>query len=190
MRSGTHLLIDTILNNFTRYKNRPLYIDLDQYALKKKDPLLLRHINGAIIKTHYPQIDIPDFDVYLRSITSKGNYIVLTPIRNLDDVTVSLKKFGNKSKHTGISEQQYTIFKDYWIKYNPKNILFSDLVSRDSYKSCIKSISIYIDEPSNKEIIYPPCKNTKRFYVYFWKFLTRSIGRYSPIVNTTISFKK
>ena len=32
MRSGTHVLIDCILNNFARYRRRPLYIDLDQFV--------------------------------------------------------------------------------------------------------------------------------------------------------------
>ncbi len=52
MRSGTHLLIDLILNNFPVYRESPLYLDLERYRLSDLETSRIPDLRGLVIKTH------------------------------------------------------------------------------------------------------------------------------------------
>ena len=80
-RSGTHILIDLILNNFTPYRRNPLYVDLDRYIHEGLDVEDLIQKGGYVVKTHYPE---PTFSATKRSDYEKifSNAIILQPDRN------------------------------------------------------------------------------------------------------------
>ena len=86
-RCGTHVLIDTILNNMPAYRNRPLYIDLDK-AWKRRDldEKLFGRIDpraGYVLKTHLP-IDVPGATDNARILALLDAAVVLTVHRDVD----------------------------------------------------------------------------------------------------------
>src|SRR4051812_42875729 len=55
MRSGTHLLLDSMFNNFPPLRRTPLFVDFDSYERQALPVDPLRSLRGAVIKTHYPE---------------------------------------------------------------------------------------------------------------------------------------
>ena len=81
-RSGTHLLIDAILNNFAVYKRRPLYVSLDQYLLSGYPVEDLLACGGYIVTTHFPQTLSFDYESQVRAVVQQAT--VLVPSRPIE----------------------------------------------------------------------------------------------------------
>src|SRR5579883_635962 len=60
MRSGTHLLLDSLFNNFPTLRRTPLFIDFDAYERGALPVEPLASISGVVIKTHFPQISLSE----------------------------------------------------------------------------------------------------------------------------------
>lgn len=56
MRSGTHLLIDLLLNNFPAYRRMPLYVDLDHALASGLTAADLLHGGCYVMKSHHPNV--------------------------------------------------------------------------------------------------------------------------------------
>jgi len=185
MRSGTHVLIDLILNNFILYKNRPLYIDLDQYLWAGLDVDALEGLRGAVIKTHYPQVIPPNFNAAINILRSSS--IVVSPQRDDKDVLLSLKKFD--SEKMNFLNENHQEFRDFWHGFSPTMIPFKDMLNPSKSTKILADLSEKTGCFLRKKVVLPPSQKTPLLWVYFCKFMTRLLGKYSPIINTTISFK-
>jgi len=186
MRSGTHLLIDLILNNFKLYKSKPLYIDLDRYVSQGKCIDDLLNCGNYIIKTHYPQL-ITNNDIEKIISEIALNSKLISPKRELKSIYKSFCKFGYEGKLSEFRDV-YENFMNYWNNYDNINFIrYDDMINRTEVSKLLIEISNILNIPKNKKIIYPPSRNQK-FFVYVIKFLTRLLGNKCPIVNTTITF--
>lgn len=185
MRSGTHILIDLILNNLPSYRIRPLYIDLDQYLWAGMDIQALRQLKGAVIKTHYPQVNPPNFEAAIDALDL--NSIVISPQRKYDDIAWSLQKFW-KDENV-FSNKDAQAFREYWDKYTPVIVPFEDMLQPKKATEMLVNLGALTNCQPKKKIIFPPAKETPLLWVYLCKLLTRLLGKNSPVINTTISFK-
>lgn len=195
MRSGTHLLIDTIINNFPQYKRSPLYVDLDSLlrepATRDSQVKKLLEGGGYVVKTHYPQRFVhPERELFIREIVAHSTIITIE--RELEEVFRSTASWSNINS-VAQSQEEYinsvARFKSFWNQFESLKINFSEIVKRESYSDLVDKIGNYIDAEPRNNTIYPPLPKD-RLYVYFVKFLTRTLGRYSPVVNTTIRFRQ
>jgi len=185
-RSGTHLLIDAILNNFAIYKRDPLHIDLDLY-LKNGYPLAdLLRCHGYVIKTHFPQTLAMEFEPQVRAVAEQA--FVLTPSRPLEEVYRSSLTFGATVGAEEFAKQSEQ-FDTFWRQYHPLSVPFAGLTNTVNYECLLAKIGQVIGVEPNQKPIYPFSKN-QRALVYLSKTLTRLLGSHSPVVNTTISFAK
>lgn len=193
MRSGTHLLIDTILNNFSGFRRNPLYVDLDRLL---DDPIhreeriaALLQAGNYVVKTHYPQVrSCPARDRFMNEVIAGS--IVVTVTRHPDDTLRSSRKMGLP---IACEELEYgrsiDRFKEYWAEFPWTEFEFAELVSREKYRGVIASLEHQLGEKSVTTIKYP-IPDSRRLSVYMMKGLTRLVGKYSPLINTTITFSR
>ena len=193
MRSGTHLLIDAILNNFPKYKRKPLYIDLDRLL----DNINTRSINADkllyggnyIVKTHYPQNNYNDGrEEILSRIFDKSKIITIN--RNIDSALKSAFAWGLLNKENESTyRKRIAEFHKYWENYDILSLQFEDIISRGNFPESIKRIEAHISCKAQTPISFPASKNSP-FSIYSAKILTRILGRFTPVVNTTINFNR
>jgi hypothetical protein len=194
MRTGTHLLLDLIINNFSDYKRTPLYINLDMLFRQpdwfQRDCIeKIRSCGGFLIKTHYPQEPGPsdDIDMKLGSILDRS--LVVTTERDFAAQAASLARFSPErrlpSRVSGI-----TRFGDYWkSRGRPADLVvrFETLVS-DPSGSVVQELATAVGLVPNQKLILPS-DHGSRHRVYLDKIMTRTLGARSPRINTGIGFK-
>ncbi len=193
MRSGTHVLIDTILNNFSQYRRRPLYVDLDRLldepeGRHERMESLLK--GGAyVVKTHFPQVYSDPARAYFVRFIARHSYII-TVTRNPDQTYWSTYRWGqaiaaDKKKYM-VSLQR---FRQFWAEATRLDISFSELTDMVTYERVLGKIGnfIHVDINDGSRVIYPVPKKL-RLKIYIMKALTRLLGKYSPVINTTIRF--
>ena len=189
MRSGTHVLIDTILNNFCEYKKRPLYLDLDQYLKKGYDLSKLSKINSMVVKTHYPQDNIESANCREIQNLFKRSH-VLMPIRDSQQVFNSLSQFMNREQ---ISMEEFVVGKDrfdsFWSGFDVLRMPFAEMIDKKMGEHSIQKIADYIDQPCPSNLILPMEKH-RVFRNLSTKFKTRVFGSGARIINTTVSFAR
>ncbi len=78
-------------------------------------------------------------------------------------------------------------FNDFWSDYSLLKVSFDELINPHMYSNILDKIGILLECDRNDKIIYPFPKNAT-IRVYFAKAMTRILGRFAPIVNTTIRF--
>lgn len=185
MRSGTHLLLDALFNNFPALRRRPLFVDFDAYERAKLPVAPLRTLSGVIIKTHFPETCLAE--TYIPALKElAGSTLVLTPRRPVTEVRKSLAKWG---QHFSVEEfaEIETRFIAFWKPYAPVFVDFSALLDPVKIESVIGLISQRTGlEPARKTPVMP---RRHRVGVYFDKMLTRAFGARAPRINTTIGFK-
>ena len=187
MRSGTHLLIDLLLNNFAEYRNTPLYIDLDQYLTKRLPTDQLLSCGSYVIKTHFPQTTHAIENISIIKKIASQSYI-LQPQREIESIANSLQKFSYSGTFEDLLLEKHT-FEDFWKGYPVHHIFFHDLLDKDKGKTILEGIESFISQPFRNPPILPPL-NTSISHIYVIKLLTRLFGKKSPIINTTIQFSK
>ncbi len=186
-RSGTHLLIDTILNNFRDYKRTPLYVNLDRLEGNPGWTSRLIRCGGYIVKTHYPQIrPAAGFEEPLRRVIQHSR--LMAPVRDLEAVYQSSLIFGASASRPEF-DRQVARFQVFWEQFKVHHVAFDRLTTPGLYPELVAEIGSWIDAEPNARIVYPFPKN-RRWKVYTFKALTRLLGRHSPIINTTIAFAK
>lgn len=187
MRSGTHLLIDTILNNFSGYKNKPLYVDLDEWIRSGRSIDDIYTLEGAVIKTHYPQAKLALKPEELERLFQ--NCKVIMPIREEESVWKSSTSsaFDVYSSKDDFNKDMEA-FNSFWSKFATLKVSFADVVT-DDFDGALQRISRFIGIEGLTKGIKPIPKNQK-YKVLSYKLLTRMLGRQSPIINTTIGFAK
>lgn len=193
MRSGTHIVIDAILNNFPQYRCSPLYIDLDRLlgdrGVGQAQIDMLNGIGGIVLKTHMPQSRTT---VERMAILNKiiPNTVLVTTWRDPKKQLESLRNFRvHTEEHLGKLIGNVDLFYDYWESQDTVRINFDELLNRDGFRKSVAAISKRIHLPvDDRKIVYPPSRE-KRLTVYTQKFLTRVLGRYAPVINTGIGFR-
>jgi len=193
-RTGTHLLIDIILNNFPQYKQKPLFIDLDQWVKSGKKISEIPTDIGCLIKTHIPNSlsneymtdeDQEDLINFCRAPEVK---IISTHREKQQVLNSLLKSFSFKISSQELDQQLIT-FNEFWGGFLSLAVPFNRLSDPNKTPDIVKKISEYIQISSTKKT-RPIFNKSAKFKVYFWKIMTRLLGRKSLIVNTTIGFSK
>lgn len=181
MRSGTHLAIDSILNNFSDYRRKPLYIDIDEYAKQGKSIKDFNALGGYIIKTHYPQVlrDMPEgFETLL------DQAIIVTPERSNTEIKRSMEYFyeiDSDEVDAGIER-----FDDYWQDRGSLSVHYKSFRDPQKLTAFLQQIAERTNaKMAAKTTMLPSLGNPKRLFLN--KLLTRLLGRHAPIVITSIS---
>lgn len=189
MRSGTHLMIDLLLNNIAVYRTKPLYVDLDA-TLKQSVPGrdLIRHLSpmaGHILKTHLP-IDSaqgaasnPDL---LRIIESA---VIVTVHRDQAAVMTSLSRWDRTPEELRVYEREHEAFWKFWSHRGNVALEFTDLLDATAMRDALERIAELTGSRVARRVTMPvPGARRRRIYVN--KGLTRVLGRRAPRIDTTI----
>lgn len=190
MRSGTHVLIDLILNNLAPYRNRPLYVDLDQCLKQRsaeRDWLAMLHPDqGYVIKTHYPigipqAAEAPSID----RLVQAG--IVIAIHRPRKAILKSLVQWRGEAAADAEARfgSQIDDFWNFWSGHVCINLDFDDLFDETAMRKLMRDLAerCVIDAPAR---FIPPADRKGRRRIYMDKALTRLLGRNAPRINTTI----
>jgi hypothetical protein len=189
MRSGTHMLIDLLLNNLDEYRTRPLYVDLDacrRHSTPQRD--LLAEITsdaGQILKTHTPMNqpqgaqDAPEF----RRLADSG--VVLTVKRERAAVRRSLAAWERTPEELADFDREYDAFWDFWSGRAALALDFTSLVDPVAVRDTLARIAGLTGTTPRARLVMPPSPE-HRVRIYLSKGLTRVAGRRAPRIDTTI----
>lgn len=191
MRSGTHILIDLILNNLPDYRARPLYVDLDQCA-KQGGPDLdllgaLGPQSGYVLKTHMP-LNVPDGmvdDPRVMALTDAA--CVITVHRDRDDVCRSLGRWHGVDQAAAEATYgpEYDRFWQQWEGRDRIAVAFPDLFDPAAMQRLLTDIATRTGTTVAPRYVAPPSGGSKA-QIYATKLATRLLGRHAPRVDTTI----
>lgn len=185
MRSGTHLLIDLILNNFPAYRRDPLYLNIDTYLNDGLPVEPLWECGAYVVKTHHPQMPVPAEAVaHLRALAEQA--VVVRPVRPLEDVLRSLHSFGEKLDLAEL-ERIRAETEAFWRDIRTLEIPFAALADSAGSREVLAQIADRAGLSLPPEPVPTPSKEqTGR--ILRAKLLTRLLGHRAPRVNTTIQF--
>ena len=188
MRSGTHLAIDMLLNNFPSLVSKPLYLDADQYF--RFEEHRTGYLNGdfsigqCLVKTHYPQW-IPSNKLEVMTKLIRNSNVILLH-RPAEDTFKSLQAWGMSEDFISYQIEVEKFYK-FWDAVAPSrlNVEFKELVQEDSFKDLVLKIERRFGVRAKKRIFFPV--NPKHVWTMVaTKLATRLLGRYSPVINTGI----
>ncbi len=187
MRSGTHLLIDSLLNNCKELRRVPLYIDLDELLLECSHDEALELIARSghyVIKTHYPQLggNDPERAAFMASLCEMGTTITI--MRDQASVERSFAIFSDQPEPRDMSDN-YARFRGFWQARAQLALNFEDLTN--DWQNTMDRIWTATGHKRDVSVT-PPSPRNHRYRVYANKLLTRLIGRRAPVINTTIGF--
>ncbi len=206
-RSGTHLTIDTIKNNFSVYKKNQFFT-LNEKSIDKLDSI--NSSENLIIKTHF----LPSFDIYSENTENikylfQNSYLIYV-YRNGLDVMVSLYEY-LKAYDTNIQKinfhsflKTFNNFDNTKIKYTrpefwqfhikswqnssyAKNILwlkYEEFIN--NYSQTIKKISEAIETNHNQKITDIRLNSSK----IKQKKLKKLVNTFKGIKTTSVSARK
>lgn len=184
-RSGTHLLIDLILNNFTPYRRSPLYVNLDRWIGSGRGLEAIEEAAPSVLKAHVPAFDRETDDDTLAALRRVAEpALVLRPVRDREDVFASYR-----SMLPGLTEAQFEqevdAFERFWGQetLDVREVPFEDLVREPA--AAVTWVAEQIGwEPPRTPILPRPRAARRR--IGMDKLLTRMLGARAPVVNTSI----
>lgn len=188
MRSGTHLAIDLLLNNFPSLARMPLYVDADQLFRcgKNREQYLAGNlcIGECVIKTHYPQLIPEGKKEVILKLARESHVILLT--RPIEQTYRSLDAWGiagNFDEYTTLVNEFYA----FWRSVAPHSIevSFDELTNRDQFENVVEKISRSTGVVKKTRISFPVNPKNVRSLI-LTKVATRLLGRYAPTINTGI----
>jgi hypothetical protein len=186
MRSGTHLLLDALFNNFPALRRRPLFVDFDACERAGRSPEPFTSVNGVTIKTHHPQVELSGpYSSALNSVAARA--LVLTPRRPAAEIRKSLAKWGENFTVEEFAEIERR-FDMFWGPFSPVTVNFSTLLDSGGIESLMALVAerTGLAPVRNKQPVMPA---RHRFGIYFDKVLTRLLGRGAPRINTTVGYR-
>ena len=184
MRSGTHVLIDLILNNLAAYRRTPLYIDLDQCLMRGVSAQQILAGGSYVLKTHYPSLSCPDqARSTLRQIAAEA--IIIQPVRDPEEIFRSQSTWGMNARQE--FEVSMAAFEEFWKPFKSLQIPFSAMTAERPCQEVLEQLCTSTGQPMPESPIYPPHRQSTA-QVLFHKALTRLLGHRSPVINTTIAF--
>lgn len=182
MRSGTHLLLDSLFNNFPTLRRSPLFVDFDACERVAFPAKRLAAAQGVVIKTHYPMAPLPE--AYASALTSlAARAVVIKPTRPAPQVRKSLAKWGISVSEEEFLELEWR-FEQFWAPYSPQVVTFSSLLNSEGLANVIRLVQENTGlQPRAQQPMLPA---QSRLGVYIDKALTRAFGSRVPRINTTI----
>jgi hypothetical protein len=186
MRSGTHLLLDALFNNFPALRRRPLFVDLDAYERAARPPEPFGSIRGVTIKTHCPQVELAGpYLSALKSVASQA--LVLTPRRPAVEIRKSLAKWGEDFTAEEFADIERR-FDELWKPFSPVTVNFATLLDSGGIETLIALVAERTGlAPRRSKNPVMPARH--RLGIYFDKVLTRLLGRGAPRINTTVGYR-
>ena len=186
MRSGTHLLLDALFNNFAALRRRPLCVDFDACERAGRSPEPLATISGVTVKTHYPQVELTG--PYVSALTTMAaRALILTPRRPAAEIRKSLAKWGENFTAEEFAEIERR-FDAFWGPFSPVTVNFTTMLDVGGIESLISVVAERTGlAPGQKKVPVMPAR--RRFGIYFDKVLTRLLGRCAPRINTTVGYR-
>ncbi|WP_221030576.1 hypothetical protein [Actomonas aquatica] len=185
MRSGTHLAIDLILNNFAAYRHNPLYLDLDGYLLdgRAREPLLA--CGAYVAKTHHPHRPVPaDQLEALRRFAATA--VVVTPVREAEAVSRSLASFGESETVAEVAAMQAQA-QAFWAEWDPVAVDFAELTDWAGSAGFLARLAERAGVPVPARVVENPPRSATG-QVLWAKLWTRLLGSRAARINTTIQF--
>jgi hypothetical protein len=188
MRSGTHLLIDLLLNNFAVLKKSPLYVNLDMFVHSGQRIAQLYDAGGYVIKTHFPQsIECRGNEEVLQEFL-RHNKVILV-VRNVDQIKKSMQNFGAWGKAEAENlEQSCALFERYWDEIHTGNVMrlqYADLIQPQKLPQLLEQIEAFTGLTKNNRTVGVIPKEC-RWKIFIGKMLTRLLGRRAPRIVTGI----
>jgi hypothetical protein len=186
MRSGTHLLLDSLFNNFSSLRRSPLFLDFDAYQRQSLPPAPLNSITGVVIKTHFPETPLAEpYASALAALAPRA--LVLMPRRPTSEIRKSLAKWGVEVSAAEFDEIE-SRFLNFWTPFSPLTIEFSALLNPPKVQALLAEIAKRASPGlrQNSKLVMP---SQSRFGVYVDKLLTRLSGKSAPRINTTIGYR-
>ncbi|MBR28585.1 MAG: hypothetical protein CML46_16850 [Rhodobacteraceae bacterium] len=196
MRSGTHVLIDALLNNIPALRRRPLYIDLDQFMIRRDrfgaDHGPLQDRAGYLVKTHYPILHRePEGDAAEIEALARDGFVV-TVRRPLASIVGSLEKWASVESGSAklpaliaAAETNPAACRAFWDPRADMVLDFAELFDPEAMARHVARIAEEIGAVPAPRYRHPPRKS-QRSRIYVDKALTRLLGRRAPRINTTI----
>ena len=186
MRSGTHLLLDSLFNNFSALRRSPLFLDFDAYQRQTLPPAPLKSINGVVIKTHFPETPLAEpYASTLAALAPRA--LVLMPRRPTTEIRKSLAKWGVDVPAAEFDEIE-SRFLNFWTPFSPLTVEFSALLNPPKVQALLAEVAKRAGPGLrlNSKLVMP---SQSRFGVYIDKLLTRISGKSAPRINTTIGYR-
>lgn len=188
MRSGTHILIDAILNNLESYRNNPLYIDLHKFFKSDLSEDLLLQCGSYVCKTHYPQNDYSKKDVeVIRTLAEKS--IIVVPERDIESIYRSVIDYGYDGDLLDLT-REIEGFEAFWSQFNPIRIRFESMFDSEEVKCLLQKISERSGSSLQADNVIMPRPKDKIYLAKYDKLLTRLLGFRAPVINTTVRLAK
>ncbi len=186
MRSGTHLLIDLILNNFAAYRHAPLYIDADAWFRSVVSPHELVQAQGCVVKTHFPQLQPAVGSEIPGSVLEQlaQSAVVFQPRRDSAAVFRSLQQFGYRGDDAAFVREAKA-FGEFWHRFEPLQLDFDALADPKASARCLQQVAEAIDQPMPQAPVLTPPKS-RPWSILYWKAMTRLLGRRARRINTSI----
>ncbi len=182
-RSGTHLLIDAILNHFPEYKRPPLYVNLDRLLEDRQAVDMLLAYEGYVVKTHYPFFgSTAAHDDQVVRVAESG--AIIMPFREHGDVRRSARSMRLVDADATF-DMRARAFEKFWRPYPAHVVGFHDLTDPSCYRRLVADLGAAIGMTPRSRTVPPPAPD-QRLRLYAAKTATRLLGRRSPVVNTTI----
>lgn len=191
-RSGTHVVIDLILNNLAAYRRTPLYVDLDKF-LRHRDARagemkMLRDGAGYVVKTHYP-IGVranAETDAAVAQIAANAHVICVH--RDRAAILKSLDKWSQSSERKVAAEKaaaDIDAFWGFWSGRADADVAFEQLFTAEGARKLLDTAanSTGIPAPTRRRATPDP---RRRVAIYLNKAATRLLGRWAPRIDTTI----
>jgi hypothetical protein len=181
MRSGTHLLMDLLLNNLPEYRQEPLYVDFDQYVFRGHDRSRLLRAGSCLIKTHAAQRPFDEsVQEFLRDLGARG--LVIIPQRSLDAVRASMAKW-SRPLADEVEDKQILI----WQGMEPLMVDFQDLLDLEAARALLETVRSRLGLPAAGN---PPVLAAGSTSQVLWdKLQTRLRGARAGRLNTTIGYR-
>ncbi|MBN8429463.1 hypothetical protein JF535_01240 [Microbulbifer salipaludis] len=188
MRSGTHIAIDMLLNNFPSIANSPLYLDADQFFRSKnnREKYLQGNleIGHCVVKTHYPQLFPEEKNAIFKDLISKSHVILLH--RPVDQTYRSLSAWVETQDFEAYKES-VSEFYEFWHAAAPDrlDVSFEDLTDPIGFLKLISMVEEKTGLERRSRTKYPV--NPKNTWVMIvTKIATRWFGINAPTINTGI----
>ncbi|WP_146176307.1 hypothetical protein [Rhodovulum kholense] len=178
-------MIDLLLNNLPAYRNRPLYIDLDQHLRRGQMPVDPQA--GYVVKTHYPftMPGGPFAEDRLRTLFEGA--LVITIERDQTEIVRSLARWHGATPDQILSRfgDGLDRFRAFWPGRDRVAIDHRTLFDREAMQALLRQIAERTGtDPAPRFVPPPPRDATQR--IYLMKATTRLLGARAPRINTTI----
>ncbi|MBY6211340.1 hypothetical protein KUV95_07225 [Microbulbifer agarilyticus] len=188
MRSGTHLAIDLLLNNFPELAKKPLYVDADQLFRNRVNRE--KYINNelkigrCVVKTHFPQAAPEDMRATIEKLVKESHVILLR--RPVEQTLRSTQSWGLVND-VDLYKEKVDNFFEYWsgVSNDVLEVNFDELTDREKFPSIVHNVSKLTGLKSTSKTRYPV--NPKKIVTMIaTKLATRLFGKRAPVINTGI----